>query len=50
MKLTKYLKQRKKLVMEERELIYKRIKLNKQIREIQRDLYGLDTILIKEMV
>jgi len=43
---TQYLKTRKLLIQEEREIIHKRTLLNKRIREIQGELNSYDNWLI----
>lgn len=45
---TKYINHRRKLIIEERELIYQRDKLNKQLRQVRESLQSWDSWLIKQ--
>lgn len=40
--------QRKLLLISERELLLKRLAINKELRTIQRELNGIDNIIIQE--
>ena len=41
---------RKKLIIEERDLVFERSTINKRLAEIRKESYGVDNIIIKDTI